>query len=282
MNTETSRSLKALNQSIDSKLDRIEGRVAEPIENKAPRMLQMQAVQPKQEMNPVAFIKPDGSLEAPSIRPTFSTTIIWSRQGIAQELSAPAEPFRTCYRMKEGGRGYDEESTFVFQKMMADECRAHVSKVAVQMGDLKTAAGDELIQTSGMWDCSAIVLLTDFNSEARTYGKRSLVHIPGSNFECLYKPHELADELCGLAKASSGKPLMILATGRICTGKIAQNRILPAEIRSKDSKIRQPLMELMALCEVNILPLTSEITVWPDGSLLTKQNYEMLDFWIAP
>jgi len=28
-------------------------------------------------------------------------------------------------------------------------------------------------------------------------------------------------------------------------------------------------MELMALCEVNILPLTSAITVWPDGSLMT-------------
>jgi hypothetical protein len=147
---------------------------------------------------------------------------------------------------------------------------------------LKTATNDDLIQTSGMSDCCSVVLLTDFDFENKTYGKRSLIHIQGSSFECLEKPHELADQLCGLAKASSGKPLMILVTGRISSAFATHNMIIPSEIRSEDGKVRQPLMELMALCEVNILPLTAEITVWPDGSLMTKHDYGTRDNWNQP
>lgn len=282
MDTKTSRSLNSLNRSIDRKLNRIEGRFANTTASKAPRMLQKQAMRHTSEMNPAALTKPDVSLEAPPIRPTFSTAIIWSRQGIEQELSAPSQPIRTCYKLNASGFGYEEKSTLDFQEMQADERCTDDSTVVVQMGDLKTATGEDLIQTSGMSDCSSIVLLTDFNVATKTYGKRSLIHIPGSSFECLEKPQELADALCGLAKTSNGKPLMILVTGRISTANITQKMIIPAEIRSEDGNVRQPLMELMALCEVNILPLTSEITVWPDGSLMTKQGYEMLDSWIAP
>ncbi len=290
MDRKISRRLNALNHSIDSKLDRIEGRIADATENKAPRMLQKQAMRQKSEITPVASSKPEVSLAAPSIRPIFSNTIVWSRQGIEQGieqgneqgLDTPSEPIRTCYRLKEGGRTYEENSTLAFQEMMADERLTDDSTVVVQMGDLKTATGEDLIQTSGMSDCSSIVLLTDFNAETRTYGKRSLIHIPGSSFECLDNPNDLADELCRLAKASSEKPLMILATGRISTANITQKMIIPAEIRSEDGNVRQPLMELMALCEVNILPLTSEITVWPDGSLLTRHDYTMLDSWSRP
>lgn len=282
MDNITSRKLNELNQSIDSKLDRIEGRVADATENKAPRMLQKQAMRHKTEMNPAASTKPEVSLQAPSVRPTFSATIVWSQQGIEQDLSASVKPFRTCYQLKEDALGFEEKSTIDLQEMQADKRCTNDSTVVVVMGDLKTAKGNELIQTSGMFDCSSIVLLTDFNAATRTYGKRSLVHIPGSNFGSLEKSHELADELCGMAKASSGRPLMILATGEISTAYITRDLIMRAEIRSEDGKVRQPLMELMALCEVNILPLTSAITVWPDGSLMTRHNYEMLDSWNAP
>ena len=43
--------------------------------------------------------------------------------------------------------------------------------------------------------------------------------------------------------------------------------------------VQQPIKELMALCDVKIFPLTLNITVWPDGSLLTTHVYEMRDSW---
>ena len=306
MRTKFSRRLNALNQSIDRKLERIEIRAADATAAsktdsnqrtgkpsvlqqetaiKAPCMLQKKTA-PESDMSPSVLTKSAVSLDAKPSLSSRSYTKIWSRQGIepdfSSSLSSSSEAVLTCYRLTEGRLGYEEESTSEFQKKMIHERCMSDAKIVVKMGDLKTATDDDLIQTSGMSDCSSIVLLTDFNLKNKTYGKRSLIHIPGSSFDSLDKPHEMADKLHGLAKASSGRPLMILVSGRISSNYLTEQTFIWTELRSEDGTVRQPVRELLALCDMNILPLTVEITVWPNGSLMTKHDYRSRDSWSQP
>lgn len=221
---------------------------------KPPRMIQKQRVTHPVEM-PAKL--PEKS--------TAATCRIWSQQS-----SAPEVLFQAHYKLIDGG--YVEQLAWT---STLDDCPI----IAVEMGDFKTVTGDVLIQTRSMTNCSSIILLSDFDPDKKTYGKRSLVHMQGSNLASMEEPEKIADALCAQAKVSKGRPLMILATGIVSSSWLIESMVIPVELCSGAGVVRQPLLELMALCDAMILPLTLAMTVWPDGSLIATHEYTMRDSW---
>lgn len=275
MSDRSSSRLDSLNRSINRKLDEIEGHaenisstsksratkrsgksglLAEAPVGKTPRMMSKQSLAP-----------PLGQPASMPVKSIVAASRIWSLQS-----SSPGSLIEARYKLI--GGNYVEES-------VQDSTPNDALTMTVEMGDLKTVTGDELIQTRSMSDCSSIVLLTDFDPDKKTYGKRSLAHMQGSNLSSMEEPEKIADSLCAQAKTSKGRPLMILATGIISSSWLIDTMVIPVELCSESGVVRQPLRELMALCDAKILPLTLEITIWPDGSLLAKHDYSMRNSW---
>lgn len=292
MGDRSSRRLNALNRSIDRKLDQIDGhqedalsasksrvnqgtgksRLPESAAEMPPRMIQKKrALHPLQPgIKQGAVVSPPSSS---SVNSPASCPRVWSQQGVSKDLRSSGQTFQARYNLNADG-GYSEQAASDFR--LPDS-----PTMVVEMGDLKMTTGDELIQTFSMSDCSSIVLLTDFDLDKKIYGKRCLVHMQGSNLACMEDPEKIADTLCAQAKASSGRPLMILATGIISSPWMIETLVIPVELSSADGAVRRPLMELMSLCDAMLLPLTLELTVWPDGSLLATHDYTTLDSWVS-
>ena len=163
MSDRSSRRLDSLNRSINRKLDEIEGHaenisstsksratkrsgksglLAEAPVGKTPRMMSKQSLA--------------HTLGQPASVPVKSTAAgsrIWSQQS-----ASPGTLFDARYKLI--GGAYVEEP---IKDLMPDDALV----MTVEMGDLKTVAGDELIQTRSMSDCSSIVLLTDFDPDKK-------------------------------------------------------------------------------------------------------------------
>ena len=286
MGDRSSRRLDALNRSINRTLDQIEGHtkdglststtranqrsgksgmLAKGSSGKAPRMTQKQrAAYPISKSSTI-----QNKLTEPlsvAVKSSTDGSRIWSKQ-----CTSPESRFQARYKLTEAG-GYEEESA-------QDVALSEFQLLEVQMGDLKTVTGDQLIQTRSMTDCTSIVLLTDFDPDKKIYGKRSLVHIQGSSLTCMEEPAKIADTLYALAKSSNGRPLMILAPGIHTSSWLIETIAIPVELDSTTGVVQQPIVELMALCDVKTFPLTLDITVWPDGSLIATHVYSMRDSW---
>ena len=138
--------------------------------------------------------------------------------------------------------------------------------IEVDIGWMKTAINDELIFTRDMADCSAIILCTNYDETTRTYGRRSLMHVVGSNLSVSDLIKDTLN-LLDMASQSSSKPRCIIALGT----NVANNHfttIANQEIHTSEGNIVKPFKELQTLCDTVILERKNSIAVRSDGTYL--------------
>lgn len=143
--------------------------------------------------------------------------------------------------------------------------------IEVEMGWMKTAINDELIYTQHLADCSAIVLCEDYDERTKTYARRSLMHLVGSNLT-VCDGAEYMLNMIQMASASSGKPKCIIALG----SEVAHEHfaiIAKQEVQDSEGKLIKPFAELQALCDTTILELTKGIAVRPDGGYMVLRYH---------
>lgn len=68
------------------------------------------------------------------------------------------------------------------------------------MGKAEKASAGEGLSTHGLTDCSAIAILSNFDSKSQTYGEMALFHVAGSNEETVANEPGAMSVLQNLAK----------------------------------------------------------------------------------
>lgn len=80
----------------------------------------------------------------------------------------------------------------------------------VAMGEAKQAGAGEGLETSGLSDCTAIAILSNFDSQSKTYGEMALFHVAGSDVE---SPMNKSGAISVLQNIAKGEYTAVIISG---------------------------------------------------------------------
>ena len=131
----------------------------------------------------------------------------------------------------------------------------------VEMGFSRTLDdSDTVLSTRGLSDCSALVVLTDLKNGV--YGKRTLMHLTGSNVAMGLSHGHAATELAALEQSLDGGGKVIFVGGSNSKSVVGMASVLGQEVDG-----RKPLLSIVQKPGVTMtLASATAIDVKPDGT----------------
>jgi hypothetical protein len=176
---------------------------------------------------------------------------------------------------------------FSFNKAKAPKAKV----VEVAMGAMERADGNDILETSGLSHCNAVILCRNYSSTSNRYESRIMGHLLGGNISAHaikgYGMNELADYLLNFAKntmPSEKKPLLIFVGGmgeRRALDDFKQSVYLDLVSDDHDSDLdyfkgepRHPYLQMMDSCDVRLFHGSFWVKVHPDGTVDAISDYD--------
>ncbi|WP_319423591.1 hypothetical protein [Pleurocapsa sp. FMAR1] len=150
-----------------------------------------ESIRPTQQQQPLTSRFSTNSSDTESIRPT-------QQQPLTSRFSTNSSDTESIRPTQQQPLTRDFLLIVVTQKVLEKVETSKYKKVA--MGKAVPASAGEGLETWGLTDCSAIAILSNFDSQSQTYGDMALFHVAGSHEESVANESGAISVLQNIAK----------------------------------------------------------------------------------